>query len=154
MGKVESIWIKRVRRGPMDAVVQAHAVEGRGLEGNVHQGGWRQITLIEREAWDAMMAELGAELDPSTRRANVLVSGISLAESRGRVLRLGGVRLRIAGETKPCERMEAALPGLRETMHPAWRGGAFAQVLDTGSISVGDEVAWMPSENEAAAGPP
>ncbi len=146
MGKVESIWIKRARRGPMDPVEEARAVEGGGLEGNANQGGWRQITLIEREAWETMMAELGADLDPAARRANVLVSGVSLVESRGRVLRLGGAKVRIAGETRPCERMEEAHPGLRETMSPDWRGGAFAQVLDGGAIRVGDAAEWEPPE--------
>ena len=27
-------------------------------------------------------------------------------------------------------------------MFPEWRGGAFAEVLDDGTIRVGDEIAW------------
>ncbi|AHG88314.1 MOSC domain containing protein [Gemmatirosa kalamazoonensis] len=147
-GRVEGIWLKRMRRGPMDAVAEASLVAGRGLVGNANQGGKRQVTLIEREAWDAMMRELGAALPPTTRRANVMVSGFPLARSRGRVLRVGGCRLRVYGETKPCERMEEALPGLRATMFPEWRGGAFAEVLDDGTIRVGDDIQWEDGEEE------
>ena len=65
-----------------------------------------------------------------------------LVGARGRVLRVGGCRLRVLGETRPCERMDEALDGLREAMKPAWGGGAFAEVLDDGLIAVGDPVGW------------
>jgi MOSC domain-containing protein YiiM len=86
------------------------------------------------------MRELHAEVPPSARRANLMVSGVSLEKARGRVLRVGPVRIRLFGETKPCERMEEALPGLRAAMRPHWRGGAFGEVLDDGEIATGDAV--------------
>lgn len=126
----------------MDSVPAAELVAGRGLDGNANAGGRRQVTLIELEVWEELMHTLGADLPTSTRRANLVVSGIPLRESRGRELKIGSTLLRIAGETKPCEIMEAALPGLRELMYPDWRGGAFAQVVDGGPITVGDSVEW------------
>lgn len=92
------------------------------------------------------MVELDAELDPSTRRANLMVSGISLRDSLGRVLRIGDCRVRVMGETKPCRRMEEALPGLEQAMWPDWAGGAFGTVLDDGVIRVGDVVEWAAAE--------
>jgi MOSC domain-containing protein YiiM len=140
---IAAIWLKRAHRGPMDRVDQAELVAGRGLVGNADQGRRRQITLLEEEVWDDMVSALGGNTDPSARRANILLRGVRLAESRGRILSVGGCRVRIGGETKPCERMDEALPGLREIMWPGWRGGVFAEVLDTGTIRVGDAVAWV-----------
>jgi MOSC domain-containing protein YiiM len=141
-GRLEAIWIKRAHRGPMDEVTEATAVAGKGIAGNVDRSRRRQITLIEREVWDALIQELGADVPPSSRRANLMVSGVRLQETRGRTLRIGSVRVAIGGETTPCERMDEAFPGLRAAMKPNWGGGVFAQVLDDGIIAVGDPVLW------------
>jgi MOSC domain-containing protein YiiM len=139
-GIVEAIWIKRARRGPMDSVREARLLEGKGVEGNADRSRFRQVTVLEREAWDKCMSELGASLDPSTRRANVLVRGVELYKKRQQTLIIGSAKLLILGEVKPCERMEEALAGLRNAMRPEWRGGVFGQVTEGGIIRVGDPV--------------
>lgn len=141
-GRLEAIWLKRAHRGPMDSVQEAELIDARGLAGNVDRSRRRQVTLIERETWDRVMAELGADVDPSARRANLLVAGIGLENTRGRILRIGEARVVIGGETTPCERMEAVLPGLRAALRPAWGGGAFGQVLKGAVIRVGDAIVW------------
>src|ERR1043166_3028421 len=93
-----AIWIKRFKRGPMDRVERAELVAGRGVRGSANQGGRRQITILSEEAWNDARRELGADVDPSARRANVLVRGVDLEKSRGRTLRLGACIVRINGE--------------------------------------------------------
>ena len=146
-GRLEAIWIKRAHRGPMDAVPAAILVAGQGLAGNADQGRRRQVTVIEREVWERLMRELHGGVAPSARRANLMISGLSLAGQRDRVLRIGACRVRILGETRPCERMDEALPGLREAMKIDWGGGSFGEVLDDGRIAVGAEVAWDENDN-------
>jgi MOSC domain-containing protein YiiM len=141
-GRLEAIWIKRMKRGPMDPVDGANLVAGRGIEGNANQGGKRQVTVIEQEIWEELMRNLGASLSPAARRANLMVNGIRLAESHGRVLRIGSCRIHIYGETRPCEQMEEALVGLKDALKPNWGGGAYGEVLDDGRIAIGDEVSW------------
>lgn len=142
-GKLEAIWIKRAKLGPMDPHNRATLVAGKGLVNNANQGGKRQVTIISKEAWTEVEQELSAEIDPRARRANLLVSGISLMQTRGKILQIGDRRLQIAGETRPCERMDQAHAGLRAALDPEWRGGVFAEVLDDGEIVVGDAVRWM-----------
>src|SRR5690349_253084 len=126
----------------MDAVGAALAVPGKGLAGSVGRSSRRQITIHERESWTRCVESVGGSADPKGRRANVLVSGIALAHTRGRVLRIGTVRIAIGGETTPCERMDDVLPGLRNAMKPDWGGGVFGQILNEGTIAVGDDVVF------------
>ena len=141
-GRVEALWTKRAHRGVMDQRTEATFVAGKGMDGNTCRSSTRQVTIISREQWQEMMAEMGASVEPSARRANLMVSGVDLEGSRDRTLRIGAVRIRIRGETRPCERMDEALPGLRDAMSGRWRGGVFGMVLDDGVVTVGDAVSW------------
>ena len=105
------------------------------------------MTLLSREQWTRLTAHLGSP-NPIVRRANLLLSGLDLVGSRHKVLRIGAVRVRVLGETRPCEDMDEAVPGLRDALSGPWGGGAFGEVLDDGEISVGDTARW---ESEADA---
>ena len=145
MSRLEQIWIKRMRGGPMDPAERARMKAGRGIVGNANQGGRRQVTIVSSKHWTDVTAPLGNTPDPRLRRANLLVSDIDFANARGKILRIGPVRVRIYGETRPCEQMEAVAPGLQEAMGVPWGGGAFGEILDDGEITVGDPVELQPS---------
>ena len=141
-GRLEQIWTKRFHRGPMEPVSTARLQVGCGLADNADFGGKRQITLMSRERWEIVTNAMNVVLDPILRRANLLVSGINLQESRNRVIRIGPCRIRLVGETRPCERMDLVHPGLCAALDSDWNGGAYGEVLDSGEITINDEVRW------------
>jgi len=126
----------------MDNVAAAELIENRGIKGNADQKGMRQITIITQENWINMMKELKMNLDPSLRRANVLVRGISLLGTRNRILRLGNCLIHVRGETRPCEQMDEASPGLKKVMQVNWNGGIFGTIVKGGIIKIGNQAVF------------
>ena len=141
-GRIEGIWLKTSHGGPMDTVEEVVAVEGRGLEGNADLDGQRHVTLIEKEVFETLADELSDDVEPSMRRANFLLSGIRLEDSKHQVLALGDLRIRIRGETRPCAIMDRECEGLKDALSPHWRGGAHGGVLNDATVRVGDAVRW------------
>lgn len=133
-------------KAPMEVIEHARVTPETGIAGDF-RGAMkgkpykRQVTLIERGDWDAAMAEVGHSIGWQERRANLLVDGLDLPQTKGVRLRIGAdVVLEITRETDPCERMEALADGLRAALTPDWRGGACAMVITGGEIAVGDEI--------------
>lgn len=140
-GKVQALWLKEERKKPMLPQRRITLVKGKGIKNNV-AGKKRQITIIQKETWEGLMKELGLSLDPSTRRANLMISGLELRNQRNRILRIGKCRLLVIDETKPCRQMDEAWEGLCVAMTDNWAGGSYAEILDDGDVTVGDEVFW------------
>ncbi len=138
-GRIEAIWIKSARKGAMVPKDSAKLVAGKGIETDANIGQrLRQVTVVEKEVLDRVISELPA-VEPFMRRANVMVSGVRLKETVGHILTLGAVRLEIQGETRPCERMDAQVPGFTAALTPDWNGGVYGVVRDDGEMKVGDE---------------
>ena len=137
-GQLEAIWTKRAHRGVMDPAERVMLVADKGIEGDANFGRrTRQVTVIEKEVFDRIREEL-PDVDPSMRRANLMVSGIRLKDTRDHVLALGDVRILVHGETRPCERMDEQVEGLTAALDADCAGGAYGVVLDDGEIRVGD----------------
>lgn len=138
-GTVRAIFLRPGARIPPVAVAQANAIAGRGLDGDHAGGGKRQITLLANEAWAQACRELGRDLDPSTRRANVLVDGLDLAAAIGHTIAIGDVRIEVLGETRPCELMDdGGRTGLMRALQKDRRGGVYGRILVGGELRVGE----------------
>ena len=147
-GSVDAIYIAGAAKGPMVSVSEAHAVPGRGLEGDRYfnqEGTFSkplpdyELTLIEIEAIEDFKREFGVELEAGDGRRNVVTRGVSLNDLVGQEFQVGEVRLRGIRLCEPCSHLarlshRAVVRGLRH------KGGLRAQILTDGKIRVGDTV--------------
>ena len=148
VGTVELIALSAEAEGPMQAVSEAEAVEGRGLLGDRYErkagtfsnpkGSGYDLTLVEAEALEELSAK-GVELPPIEARRNLVVRGIALDDLIGRRFRVGEVECLGRRRCEPCSHLERLTrPGvLRGLVH---RGGLRADVLSDGRIRTGDDV--------------
>ena len=140
-GKLVAIAIKHKSRAPMLELDRVEISTEQGVSGDARgKPGARQVTVLSAEQWNDACAELQQDLPWTTRRANLLVEGMTFANTQGQTLQVGEVILRISGETEPCGRMDEQVAGLRQALTPEWRGGVCCRVVQGGSIEPGMEV--------------
>lgn len=147
-GRVEWIGLRPARDVPMQVVVEAEGVAGRGLAGDRYAsaGGKRGVTLIQAEHLPAIAALLGLDaVEPELLRRNLVVSGLPLIALKGRRFRLGELLLEGTGPCDPCSRMEQVLG---EGGYNAMRGhgGLTARILEGGRVRIGDAVVALTDE--------
>jgi MOSC domain-containing protein YiiM len=141
-GRVEAVLTARDAESPLVRVERAEAVAGRGLEGDRYfdgrgtfsgPGRGYQLTLVEAEVLDAI------GLPWEQARRNVVTRGISLNALVGHRFTVGSVVCVGRRLAEPCAHLERlGRPGLlRPLVH---RAGLRADILEGGSITMGDEV--------------
>jgi MOSC domain-containing protein YiiM len=147
-GRVAAIYRCASAGAPMEALREATAVAGAGLEGDRYAAGTgfysprprpdggREVTLIEAETLDALRAETGINLDPSESRRNITTRGIRLADLIGRRFTLGEALCEGVDRCPPCQHLvdvtgKAVLEPLVD------RGGIRARIVRGGTIAVG-----------------
>ena len=147
-GKIVSIHISPVKGQSMQSISEAHAVPGKGLEGDRYfnqtgtysekPGNGRQVTLIEIEVIEALK-EQGTTLTPSDARRNLVTSGVPLNRLVGKEFKVGEVTLKGIRLCEPCDYLaKLTTPEvLTALLH---RGGLRADIISEGIIRVGDPV--------------
>ncbi|MEM9043864.1 MAG: MOSC domain-containing protein [Pseudomonadota bacterium] len=137
-GVLRWIGVRPARRADMVVVDQALLADD-GLAGD-HRStpGKRAVSLMQWEHLPVIAALLAQEkIDQSDLRRNLLISGINLLGLRKRRFRIGEAVLQGTGLCAPCSRMEEAL-GNGGYSAMRGHGGITAEVLRSGSISLGD----------------
>jgi MOSC domain-containing protein YiiM len=138
--KLLAIYTSATPGEPMRSVESIKAVEGRGLEGDRYFDAKRkpgqQVTLIEREAVEALGRDYGVKLGVGDARRNLVTDGVALNHLVGREFMIGDVRLRGVRLCEPCTHLQQltgakVLPGL---VH---RGGLRAEILAGGDLKPG-----------------
>jgi len=148
VGKVESIWIAPSAGSEALSLGEVHAIAGLGLEGDRHVSGQgtfpsrmpgSALTLIEAEVCESFSPPLSA----AEHRRNLVIRGIDLNRLVGREFFVGSTPCRGMRLNEPCSVLQhyASRPILRALVH---RGGLRADILENGTIRVGDEVRLHP----------
>jgi hypothetical protein len=143
VGSVVAILTAADAESPLGRVDRVEAVAGRGLAGDRYYEGrgtfsgpgrGYQLTLVEGEVLDAV------DLPWEQARRNIVTRGIALNALVGHRFKIGAVECIGRRLAEPCAHLEKlARPGLlRPLVH---RGGLRADILEGGSISIGDSVA-------------
>lgn len=158
-GTIERVFIAPDAEAEMDEPETVEAIAGSGLRGDryfseIETGTfvrWEpdeerpsgyDLTLIEREAIEAIEREAEIELDPGEHRRNLETSGVALNHLVGERFRVGetvckGVRL-----CEPCDHLQGLTEdGVREAL--VHRGGLRADIVESGDIGPGDEIARL-----------
>ena len=143
-GRVEAIYITAVSEEPMLSLESVNAITGCGLEGDRYcidepgEKSFENLTLIEQEAYDHL-ATIDLALPTNALRRNLLTSGIELNPLVGKEFMVGSVRCLGTELADPCNYIQGrTMPGVLKAM--VGRGGLRCQILDGGTISVGDVV--------------
>jgi MOSC domain-containing protein YiiM len=149
--RLVAIFVAPSEGAPMEARAAIEAIAGVGLAGDRYAigagkysgagRGARDVTLIEREAVDAVRAEDGGvPVTEAETRRNLVTEGVALNHLVGRTFRVGGVLLRGVKLAEPCVYLEQVTG--REGVRAAFvhRGGLRAEILDGGELRVGDAI--------------
>ncbi|WP_322767693.1 MOSC domain-containing protein [Frankia sp. Cr1] len=152
-GRLVGIYVTPQRGAAMQSPGTVFAVEGKGLDGDRYAAGTgtfsgragpgRQVTLIEREAVAAAVADTGVQLAEHETRRNLVTAGVTLLDLVGRTFRIGDVVLCGVRSCLPCGYLDQRTrPGVRNALEH--RGGLRADIVRGGTLTVGDEIVILP----------
>jgi len=150
VGRLVAIYVATAAGAPMEARDRIDALAGVGLRDDryatatgTYSGtgtGVRDVTLIEREAVDAVRTDDGVDVREESTRRNLVTEGVALNHLVGREFQVGTVRMRGVRLAEPCVYLEqlTGLAGVRAAL--VHRGGLRAEILDDGELRVGDSI--------------
>jgi len=157
-GRLVAIFVAPEAGAPVRSVAEAQALKGRGLVGDRYGAGvgsfnrWpgrgREVSLIAAEALAAAEREFGVAVSGGEHRRNLVVEGVGLDDLRGVAFTIGGVRMEGVRLCAPCKYLVRVTGQDRIFAALVRRGGLRASVLASGTIRVGDAVAWDPADLE------
>ena len=148
-GRLVAIYVTSSAGAPMQARQEIDAIAGVGLDGDryatrtgTYSGlgrGPRDVTLVEREAIEAVRAD-GIEVHEDQTRRNLVTEGVALNHLVDREFAVGGVRMRGVRLSEPCAYLEqlTTIAGVHAAL--VHRGGLRAEILDDGVLHVGDAI--------------
>ena len=153
-GRLVGIYTTAEAGAALAPSTEVRAIEGDGLEGDRYAskvgtysgraGPHREVTFIEREVIAAVVDEAGVELAEHETRRNLVTEGVPLHHLIGKTFRVGDVVFRGVKSCPPCAYLEKLTrAGVRAALEN--RGGLRAEVVQGGTLRIGDEITAGPS---------
>ncbi|MDS0292813.1 MOSC domain-containing protein [Halogeometricum luteum] len=150
-GRVEQLWTSPEDGAPMESHESVEAVEG-GLRGDRYLLGTGyyspydvcEVTFVAWEALEEILDETGIDLTDGRHRRNIVVRGVGgeeLHDLLKTTFRVGDATFRGTRPRPPCAHVErvAGEEGVARALKQK-RGGICANVVEAGTVSVGDEL--------------
>ncbi|MFB6362005.1 MAG: MOSC domain-containing protein [Halobacteriales archaeon] len=148
-GTVEAIHVAPASGQSVEARDTVEAVSGRGLREDRHfrepeteprpPGSGQDLTLIESEALAAVARDFDVELEAGEHRRNLTTRGVALNHLVDERFRVGEVVCQGVELCEPCRHLEGLTEDgmIQALVH---RGGLRADILEGGTVAVGDGV--------------
>ena len=160
---VTTLCLSPTKASAMHEVRQIEVVAGSGIVED-HNFSAKQrypgqnLTLIEAEEVEAFNARVGKNLVATDPRRNIITRGVRLNDLVGKKFVIGTATLRGVELCEPCGKLAGYLAGpdmrkadfIREFAH---RSGLRADVVESGTIRVGDRVTLDGTQQTAQARP-
>jgi MOSC domain-containing protein YiiM len=144
MGKVVNLFVCFVHRFAMKELVEAEAVQDKGLKGCIHgrSGSKRQVSMMDVET----LQRLG--ISPGAIKENITTRGLDFQALRpGQFLHIGESLLELTEPCKPCSRMDEIRDGLQEQLRG--QRGWLCRVVQGGRIRRGDRIEVLASFSQS-----
>lgn len=149
MAHITDLFITENGSEPMRSVTDVRAVADRGLQDDRYFNGTGyyspydvcQVTLIAGEAIDEIDRELGIDLTAGEHRRNIVTEGLDVHDLLRHRFRIGDALLEGTRPRPPCAHVEQLneQDGVARSLKEG-RGGICADVVEAGTISVGDAI--------------
>lgn len=139
--RVVALRLQTARKQPMQQRDSLLLLAGKGIDGDCHQGGMQQVSLLPLDA-ERRVIELGRPgLCMKRFTANIVVDGLQ-SLMKGARLRVGAAILDVTQMGKHCYAEECDY-----AFKPCpLQGCAYAAVLRGGMVSIGDGV-WLETKS-------
>jgi MOSC domain-containing protein YiiM len=104
----------------------------------------QDLSLVEAEVLDWLLAEHGIELLGAETRRNIVTRGVRLTELIGRQFYLGSMLCEGVEICQPCASIQrqSGKPVLKPLVH---RGGLYARIVRSGVVHSGDAISTVPA---------
>ncbi len=150
---LHAIIIGEKAKEPLRYVESAQAVKGKGLEGDRYfygQGTFnkpqlsqdvREVSILPFESLVECNSRLGSDLDFLDLRRNLIIKNFDTSLLEEKIFSIGTTKFRIVRTCPPCRYLsrlldEDMMKGLKHI------GGYRALIVQSGMISVGDEISY------------